>query len=108
MKTTTTQASDEGMKHVAAQLEQSIVTLFDDFPSLCGFAVHDRPGVLDGGAAALQPNLFLTEVGLYPAPGLGEARLICEEIRDTLVQLIDERPEALDLLNGRTFARSFH
>jgi hypothetical protein len=108
MKTTTNLARDQGMRHVAAQLEKSLLTLFEEFPSLCGFAVHDRPGVLDGGAAALQPDLYLTEVGLFPAPGLGEATLICEEIRDTLVQLIDERPEALELLSGRTFARTFH
>ena len=108
MKPTTNLARDEGMRHVAAQLEKSLVTLFEEFPSLCGFAVHDRPGVLDGGAAALQPDLYLTEVGLFPTPGLGEATLICEEIRDTLVQLIDERPEALELLCGRTFARTFH
>jgi hypothetical protein len=108
MKTTTNLAHDEGMRHVAAQLEESIVTLFDEFPALCGFAVQDRAGVPDGGAATLHPDLFLTDVGLYPAPGLGEAKLICEEIRDLLVQLIDERPETLELLSGRTFARSFH
>ena len=108
MKTTTNLARDEGMRHVAAQLEESIVTLFDEFPSLCGFAVQDRPGLSHGGPATLHPGLFLTDVGLYPAPGLEEARLICEDIRDTLVQLIDERPEALELLSGRAFARSFH
>jgi hypothetical protein len=108
MKTTTNMAREEGMGRIAAQLEESIVTLFGEFPSLCGFAIQDRPGLLDGGAATLRSDLFLTEVGLFPVPGLGEARLICEEIRDTLAQLIDERPEALELLSGRTFARSFH
>ena len=108
MKTTTNLAREEGMQHVAAHLEESLMTLFGEFPSLCGFAVQDRPGLPDGGAATLHAGLFLTEVGLYPAPGLGEAKLICEEIRDTLVQLIDERPETLELLSGRTFARSFH
>jgi hypothetical protein len=36
------------------------------------------------------------------------AKLICEEIRETLVELIDERPEARLLLSGRTFARALH
>jgi hypothetical protein len=107
MKTTTQLAHDEGMRHVVAQLEESIVTLFDEFPSLCGFAVQDRPG-LPLGAATLHAGLFLTDVGLYPAPGFEEARLICDDIRETLVELIDERPETLELLRGRSFARSFH
>jgi hypothetical protein len=108
MKTTLNLARDEGMRHVAAQLEESIVTLFGGLPSLCGFSVQDRPGLPDGGSAALHTGLFLTDVGLYPVPGIEEARFICEEIRDTLVELIDERPETLQLISGRTFARSFH
>ncbi len=108
MKPTTNAVRDEGMRHVEAQLEESIVSLFGGFPSLCGFSVQDRPGLPDGGSAALQSGLFLTDIGLYPAPGLEEARMICEEIRETLVQLIDERPEARKLLSGRTFARSLH
>lgn len=108
MKTSMNMVRDEGMRHVAAQLEESIVTLFGAFPSLCGFAVQDRPGVPGGGSAAAHTGLFLTDVGLYPAPGIEEAKLICEEIRDTLVELVTERPEAFDLISGRTFARSFH
>jgi len=108
MKTTTNLARDEGMRHVAAQLEESIVTLFDEFPSLCGSPLQERPGLPQGGAATLHADLFLTDVGLYPAPGFEEARLICEDIRETLVELIDERPETLELLRGRSFARAFH
>jgi hypothetical protein len=88
-----------------ALLEESIVALFDELPALCGFSVQDRGGLPDGGAALLENGLFLTDIGLYPQPGLDEARLICEEIRETLVQLIDERPDARELLSGRTFAR---
>jgi hypothetical protein len=108
MKTSMNLARDEGMRHVAAQLEESIVTLFGEFPLLCGFSVQDRPGLPGGASTAAHTGLFLTAVGLYPAPGLDEARLICEEIRDILVQLVDERPEAFALISGRTFARSFH
>jgi len=106
MKTSTNVVRDEGMRRIAAQLEESILTLFGGFPSLCGFAVQDRAGLPDSGSEILQGGLFLTEVGLFPAPGLEEARMICEEIRETLVQLIDERPEVRALLSGRTFARS--
>jgi len=108
MKTGTNVVRDEGMRRIAAQLEESMLSLFGGFPSLCGFSVQDRPGMPDGGSESLQGGLFLTDVGLYPVPGLEEARMICEEIRETLVQLIDERPEALELLTGRTFARFLH
>src|SRR5260221_503880 len=54
MKPTTNAVRDEGMRHVEAQLEESIVSLFGGFPSLCGFSVQDRPGLPDGGSAALQ------------------------------------------------------
>jgi len=33
-------------------------------------------------------GLFLTDIGLYPQPGVEVAKLICEEIRETLVELI--------------------
>jgi hypothetical protein len=108
MKTTTHTVRDEGMGRVAAQLEESIFSLFCGFPSLCGFAVQDRAGLPDGSSEILQGGLFLTDIGLFPAPGIEEARMICEEIRETLVQLIDERPEVRELLSGRTFARSLH
>jgi hypothetical protein len=93
---------------VEMRLEESIVSLFEDLPALCGFTVQDRAGLPDGGAATLNGGLFLTHIGLYPQPGIEVAKLICEEIREALVALIDERPEARLLLSGRTFARSLH
>jgi hypothetical protein len=93
---------------VEMRLEESIVSLFQDLPALCGFAVRDRAGQPDGGSAVLNGGLFLTDIGLYPQPAVEVAKLICEEIRETLVELIDERPEARLLLSGRTFARALH
>jgi hypothetical protein len=94
-------------RHAQAQLEESIVALFEGFPSLCGFAVLDRPATR-GGSEALRPGLFLTDIGLFPQPGLDDVKQIHEGIRDTLVDLIEERPEAHRLLAGRTFARALH
>jgi hypothetical protein len=93
---------------VEMRLEESILSLFQDLPALCGFAVRDRAGQPDGGSTVLNGGLFLTDIGLYPQPGVEVAKLICEEIRETLVALIDERPEARLLLSGRTFARALH
>lgn len=78
------------------RLEESIVALFQDLPALCGFTVQQRGGIV------------LTDVGLYPQPPVEEAKLICEEIHEALAELVEERPEARDLLVGRTFARSLH
>jgi hypothetical protein len=106
MKPATQTARELALNHTAAELEQSILALFGGFPSLCGFSIQDRPG--RAGSESLQGGLFLTEVGLYPVPNIEEAKFICQEIRDTLAQLIDERPQARELLTGRTFARSLH
>jgi hypothetical protein len=109
MKTTTRNVAlrlEESI--VEMRLEESIVSLFDDLPALCGFTVQDRAGSPDAGSAKLSSGLFLTDVGLYPQPGLEVAKLICEEIREALVELVDERPEARELLCGRTFARALH
>jgi hypothetical protein len=108
MKQTAQTSRERALRSTVAQLEESIVALFGGFPSLCGFSVQDRPGIPETGAESLQSGLFLTEVGLYPAPNVEEAKFICEEIRDTLMQLIEERPQARELLSGRTFARSLH
>lgn len=77
-------------------IENRIVSLFAGCPELCGFTVK-----LDG-------ELMLSDVGLYPPLAAREVTHICEEIRDTLLSLIDEQPEARRLLAGRTFARSLH
>jgi hypothetical protein len=106
MKPATQTARELALHHTAAELEESILALFGGFPSLCGFSIQDRPG--RAGSESLQPGLFLTDVGLYPVPNIEEAKFICQEIRDTLAQLIDERPQARELLTGRTFARSLH
>lgn len=108
MKTTTNTAPDEGMRHVEAQLEASVDALFGRFSVLHGFSVQDRPGVLGVGVPAAHGALYLAELGLYPQLGVEDTQLIYEEIRDTLLELMDERPEAHELLLGRTFARSFH
>jgi hypothetical protein len=90
------------------QFEEGIVSVFEDYPSLCGFTVQDRPGLPDGGSESLLPGLFLTDVGLYPQPGLEDSRMICQGVRDMLIELIEERPESGRLLAGRTFARALH
>jgi hypothetical protein len=93
---------------IETRLEESIVSLFQDLPALCGFTVQDRAGIADGRSSTLKAGLFLTDIGLFPQPPLEDAQLICEEIREALVELIEERPETRVLLAGKTFARALH
>ena len=81
---------------IFSTIEHSIVSLFAGCPELHGFTVK-----FDG-------ELALSDVGFWPQPGAEHTRLICEEIRHTLLSLIDEQPESRKLLAGRTFARALH
>ena len=83
--------------------------LFRRCPTLCGFSVRDTEGLArDGIALEHASELYVTEVSVYPLSGLEAPREICREIAQTLVRIIDERPDACSLLRERTFARSFH
>lgn len=91
MKTATVSQS-----RVVATIEDRIVTLFAERPELCGFTIR-----LDGGLA-------LSDIGIWPRQRPESVKLICEEIRATLVSLMEEQPETRGLLCGRTFARALH
>lgn len=80
-------------KDLAAQLE----SLFTRCPALSGFTVRVEAS-----------GLFLTDVGISPQPGVEHHNEIFERIAITLSELLDERPEAGELLRGRTFARRLH
>jgi hypothetical protein len=95
-------------KRPAASFEESIVSVFEGYPSLCGFTVQHSPGLPDGGSEPLDAGLFLTDVGLFPQPGLEDSRMISAGVRDMLIELLEARPEAARLLAGKTFARALH
>ena len=41
-------------------------------------------------------------------PGYAAGRELYEEVMQSLVDLAEERPQAVQLLRGRTFARAVH
>jgi hypothetical protein len=69
-------------------------TLFQRYPALCGFSVKE--------------DLSFSNVACHPALVGDEAQILCEEISAALSELVEERPEAAELLRGRTLARMFH
>jgi hypothetical protein len=82
-----------GMEAIAQEIRERLEELFRRCPQLHGFAVRpDRP---------LPWHLACDA----DANGVDEA---LDEIAQTLLELIEERPEAAGLLRGRTFARTFH
>ena len=92
-----------------ADLADRIGKLFGRWPTLCGFAVRGAAGLSRDGLALPDANeLFVTEVSVYPLSGLRAPEELCLEIVAALVELIDERPEASELLRKRSFARVFH
>jgi hypothetical protein len=81
------------MQAIAQEIRERLEELFRRCPQLQGFAVRpDRP----------LPWHLACDPG---ANGVDEA---LDEIARTLLELIEERPEAAGLLRGRTFARTLH
>jgi hypothetical protein len=81
------------MEGIAQEIRERLEELFRRCPQLHGFAVRpDRP----------LPWHLACDAG---ANGAHEA---LDAIAQTLLELIEERPEAARLLRGRTFARTLH
>jgi len=81
-------------RHTEAQLEALVQRIFRRWPGLVGFSVEDAG------------ELVLTEMetqpwSLQPYELLGEVSV-------ALLDFVDEDPAALELLRGRTFARTLH
>ena len=82
------------MNPLLQEVQDAVNTLFQRYPTLCGFLVKD--------------DLSFSNVACHPALASAEAEMLCEEISATLHELIEASPEAAELLRGRTVARTFH
>jgi hypothetical protein len=75
------------------RIEERMGALFRRWPALCGFTVQQSRG------------LFIGDVTLVaPAPW----GVLMDEIAAALRELMDECPDADELLRERTFARAIH
>jgi hypothetical protein len=94
---------------VAADLAARVAGIFEDYPILCGFSVQRRSTLTKERAIApLQGELCLADVSVSTWPGFQATLEFYDEIVCTLLELMDEQPEAFDFLSGRTFARTLH
>ena len=92
MKTSQDRQQQVRRDRVEAMIDGCIAALFRRLPMLCGFALE----------AELQP----AEVSVHSWPGCVAGEDLYNEIVNALVDLVDERPDAVELLRGRTFARA--
>lgn len=93
------------MKALREQLE----TLFDRCPDLCGFEVGERVvSAAEGEAGGAELELYIAGIDVYPALGNAQSEALVAHISAALADLLNDTPEAADLLAGRTFARTVH
>jgi len=94
MKTSGQHPSEARRQHTEAIVAQHIHQLFQRLPMLSGFC--------------LQPDLEVAELSVFTWPGYTAGRELYEEVMQSLVELAEERPDAVQLMRGRTFARAVH
>lgn len=76
-------------------VDERLGELFRRLPLLSGFS--------------LEQDLELKDVTLHTWPGYTPGpELYVEVVMETLADLVEERPDAAELLRGRTFARALH
>ena len=87
-------------------IHTTVNKIFAARPELCGFSVQDATTLGgDREADPLQDDLYLADIETLPYAR--DERLL-GEIAIALLELIDEQPEAVEQLRGRTFARTLH
>jgi len=93
----------------AADLSATVAGLFSRWPILEGFSVQDRATLgRDRTRVSLDGALCIADIVVRTWPGYDAGTGLYEDLADALLELLDERPEAGELLRGTTFARSFH
>ncbi len=109
MKALHDRTSNPHSQNVATELVACVAVIFEKYPMLCGFTVQPHATLsTDRAMVRLQRGLYLADVEVSSPPGFRAAPEFCNQIASMLLELIDEQPEVLDLLPGRTFARALH
>ncbi len=90
-------------------LDARLRALFRRRPELHRFVIQDKSGLADHiDRAALDGELFITQITLYPRHGTKQYDEVYAEIASAVTQLVAERPEALAELRGKAFVRALH
>jgi len=94
MKPSEQRLNEARRQHTEAIVERHLSELFQRLPMLAGFW--------------LRPDLELEELSVFTWPGYTAGRELYDEVMQSVVELAEERPDALQLMRGRTFARAVH
>lgn len=94
MKTSEARLREERRQRSEAHLEKHLTDLFRRLPMLAGFT--------------LEENLEVSDVAVQYWPGYVAGEELYKDLMVALTDLAEERPDAVELLRGRTFARAFH
>jgi len=85
--------SEACRQHNEAVVARHLHQLFQRLPMLSGFWLH--------------PDLKVAEV-VFTWAGYTAGRDLYDQVTESLVELAEERPQAVQLMRGRTFARAVH
>ena len=94
MKSSEQRLNEARRQHTEAFVAQHVNELFQRLPMLSGFW--------------LRHDLEVAELSIFTWPGYTPGPELYEEVMQSLVDLAEERPEAVPLIRGRTFARAVH
>ena len=90
-------------------VSKRIAELFLDLPMLTGFSVQHRASLSwDRNNAPLAGELCIADVSVDAWPGWQAGPAVHDAIAQTLLELLNDRPESHEALSGQTFARTFH
>jgi hypothetical protein len=98
MRSLQPQSCDAPGRALEARIGDVVGGLFRTWPALLGFSVQE--------AGEPRDDLRLADVEMQPWTARPEDAL--GEVALALLELVEEDPGALDLLRGRTFARTLH
>jgi hypothetical protein len=94
MKASDTHLQEGRRSRIEAMVEERVDALFRRLPMLSGFS--------------LRKDLEFADVAVQTWPGCSAGAEFYEELVQALADLAEERPEAVELMRGRTFARAIH
>lgn len=95
-------------QELEAALEEQVATIFERCAGLHAFSVAQRLVYENAVEGVREWELYISSIAAYPELGSSEAAAVAGEISGALADLCTERPQAADLLPGRTFARAWH
>ena len=94
MKTSETRLQEQRRSRAEAIVEEHVHALFRRLPMLSGFSLRD--------------DLEFDDVVVHGWPGYTAGSELYQELGEALADLAEERPDAVELMRGRTFARALH